>query len=316
MKNNKKLNNYNWAIVKTIAFFDMFDYPLTVSEIENWTLKSDNQKSISQQIFFSIIDFRNGYYFIKNRQNIIFIRENRYKYAKKKYKIAKRISKIFKIFPWIKMIAVCNAIGNYNLRKNGDIDLFIITSKNRLWLTKFFTTLITIILLKRPKQQGSLDDIDKKIDANKDKICLSFFITEDNLDLRKIALKKQNDLYICYWLINLKLIYNKDNTYQKLIRENQWINKIISGLPHISNSYQYNNNYTKNNVFCNFLEKIVKKIQLKIMIKNIGNIMNKNTNVIVTDKILKLHINDRREYYLKKFKDKVLELEKISSHNT
>ncbi|MFH0972736.1 MAG: hypothetical protein V1768_01930, partial [Patescibacteria group bacterium] len=49
------------------------------------------------------------------------------------------------------------------------------------------------------------------------------------------------------------------------------------------------------------LEKCFKKIQLKIMPRQLKEMANKNTKVVINDKILKLHVNDRRDKYRKAF---------------
>jgi hypothetical protein len=52
--------------------------------------------------------------------------------------------------------------------ENSDIDLFIITSPDRLWLTRLMVTFIFQVLGKR-----------KTAKKHKDNFCLSFFATTD-----------------------------------------------------------------------------------------------------------------------------------------
>lgn len=121
--------------------------------------------------------------------------------------------------PWLKMVAVCNSLSMYATKEsketlrnkwtNGsDIDLFIITSSKRLWIVRIIITIIFQLLWVR--RHG------KKV---KDRFCLSFFITEDTMDLSKIAI--ENDIYLSYWITFLKPILNYDKTYERFITNNK-----------------------------------------------------------------------------------------------
>ncbi|MEA3272701.1 MAG: hypothetical protein U9P90_03465 [Patescibacteria group bacterium] len=53
------------------------------------------------------------------------------------------------------------------------------------------------------------------------------------------------------------------------------------------------------------VEKFAKKYQMRIMPKDIKIRANQNTNIVITDGILKFHKNDTREEIRKKFYEKV-----------
>ena len=130
--------------MKTIAFFDMFDYPLTAIEIFKYSgLKSSllaitNELDLGSGGLDKIIEEKNGFYFLRGRGRIMDIKMKRYNIADKKFRRALLVAKIFRFIPWIKMIAVSNIIGAHNMKKEGDIDFFIITDKKRIWITRFF----------------------------------------------------------------------------------------------------------------------------------------------------------------------------------
>ncbi len=223
------------------------------------------------------------------------------------------------------MIAVGNYIPADNTKKNSDIDFFIITKKGRIWLARFFCATISKILGWRPTEKNK-----------KDKICLTFFISEDNLNLKSIALDQ--DIYFYYWIATLYPLYNKDEIYEKFIKANDWIKRY---LPNLDSSVIARNDIgatkqSRNNsviarkslsrrmagkqsqglqnkprdcfsrqggiaMTLDFLENLAKKFQFKIMPKNLKQLANKNTYVIINDKILKFHDQDRREEYRNRF---------------
>ena len=134
MLNNQTTNKLKEAILKAVAFFDMFDYPLTPFEI--WIFceleceLSEILEILNKDNLF--LEKKCGFYFLKKRKEIVDIRKRRYDYANRKFKRALKIARLFKLIPWIKMIAVGNSIGANNLRDNSDIDFFIITEAKRI----------------------------------------------------------------------------------------------------------------------------------------------------------------------------------------
>ncbi|MCK5510320.1 hypothetical protein KAI65_02135 [Candidatus Parcubacteria bacterium] len=301
-------NKLKKEILKTIAFFDMFNYPLTPFEI--WTfcgIKCELGEIFEVLNCNSLpLKTKYGFYFLNNRSEIVDIRQRRYNYANRKFKRALKIARLFKIIPWIKMIAVGNSIGANNLRDDSDIDFFIITETKKIWVTRWFCAGIAKLLNLRPQPL-----------KKRDTICLSFYITDDNLELKKLMLVEDQacDIYFIYWLANLVPIYNKDNTYLKLINANNWLKEYLPNWqPHYS-GHMRDVGSPFSGFYRDFIDMIIggadsllKKIQLRIMPNVLREQINIDTRVVVNDKILKLYVNDRREEFRKKY---VLRLREI-----
>jgi len=260
------------AIVETIAFFDLFEYPLTQNEILKYLQLKTTYLAIFKELELLVnektINREGGLYFLEGRIANISERKKKYNYSARKFKIAMKISRIFRFIPWIQLICVANLIGRDNLREEGDIDLFIVSDKNRLWLTRFFTVLVAKLLNVRPQ-----------INNTKDKICLSFFISEEQMNLENIRDNKM-DMYFNYWFINLAPIYSRDNSFSELMKANE---KILESFPNyfpqkISDKRKiksFHNDFYKKNweLFFGGLEKNIKKFQLKIMPENLKKLI-------------------------------------------
>lgn len=128
------------------------------------------------------------------------------------YKKTEQYLKYIKWVPWLKMVWIWNSISMNCADKDSDIDLFIITDKNRIWTVRIMITLIFQILWVR------------KDDKNHAwRFCLSFFSTTSWMNFKNFAL--EDDIYLFFWIIYLKPILDYDNTYQKFLESNEtWCN--------------------------------------------------------------------------------------------
>jgi len=292
------------AILSTLAYFDVFDYPMT--EFEIWKFLFFEQASTEKIEYATVrdyllsselnnkIDFKDGYYFIKGRDDIINTRRRRYALAERKYMKAIRVIKVLRFFPFIKMIAVCNTLAFNNSRQEADIDLFIITKSQRVWQSRFWVTGFLKLFKMRPSQ-----------DKSQDTICSTFFVDEDNLNLQKLLIN-ENDIYLKYWIRQVVPIYN-EGIYQKFFRENDWIDNNLPNTLSIDTPPRRQVKKlgwckkTINAVTLLFPEGIFKNYQMKIMPTKLKELANKDTRVVINDCMLKFHDNDRREIFFDKW---------------
>lgn len=208
-------------ILQTLAYADVFDYPLSPPEV--WKFLITQQKiriNIVQKVLSRMkadkkrIEADGNFYFLGGRQNIVALRKKREWWSQEKLKIAQRVVKWFKLIPAIKMVAVTGALAMENSDKEDDIDLLIVTAKNRLWLTRFLVILLTEVVAKR-RRPG-----DKEV---RDKICLNMFLDEGHMAVPK----KEQDLFSAHEVCQLKPLWDRDNTYQKFLESNKWVKQSL-----------------------------------------------------------------------------------------
>lgn len=199
------------AILATLAYHDIFDYPLNLSEICDLLVEKEASKeSIVRELVRLKVSRRigeiNGYYFLKNRQKIARIRKLRIKYSHAKRKRATFFAGLLKIIPSVKLVAVSGALSMRNSRKDDDIDLVVITSKGLLWTTRFLANLL-LLPFKRDPAGGKISD----------RACLNMFLDETALSIA------DRNVYTAHEICQMKLLWDRDNTYSKFLRENSWI---------------------------------------------------------------------------------------------
>jgi len=278
------------AIIRVIVFFDLFDHPLTAYEIwrrlkKKWSL-AEILDFLSKEIGHSAatLSQKNGFYFLTDREEIVTVRQKRHNYGAKKLRIARRFARVFSLWPYVKMIALANSLGQYNLRAESDIDFFIISAPRRVWLARLYCTGLAKLLKRRP------DATNKK-----DKICLSFYAAADHLCLDDLRLQGE-DPYFDYWRQSLVLLYNKDGIYERFLAANGLSSRLTAaGTAPIPG----------NNIFLDKLETMARKFQLAIMPAGLKSKMNNSDGVVINDSILKLYQRDRRREYAEKYGNKI-----------
>jgi hypothetical protein len=299
------------SVLRTIIYYDIFDYPLTVMELWQWLWKY--KCKLSKLVFClknsenlqKYIETKNGFYFLKGRKDLLDIRKTRRDYSVQKWKIALRAAKFLRAVPFLKTIILCNSVAYFNAKKNSDVDFFIIVKDGYLWLTRFL--IIVFLHFLRMRIHG---------DKINNRICLSFYISDDNLDLKKLTYK--NDIHFCYWLLHFIPIFD-NGTYKHLLNKNKWLKDYI---PRAKAWDIVDNWKIEDNIFIKFYqifwEKILdnslgkilnlflKKLQLFKMNKNkFLKSKENNTNVVIEDNILKFHEEDNRKYTRDLFYNKI-----------
>jgi len=296
-------NNLEKSILATIAYFDVFDYTMTVAEIWKW-LWAENSEAIEiseiknlleeSEFLKSLVGNGRGFYYLKGKEKLAELRQKRYNLAEKKLRKARRAVRFLGLMPGVKMIAVCNSLSWANASEGSDIDLFVVTARNKIWTSRFWTAGFLALLGLRPKKNKT-----------RDKICLSFFVDEDSLDLRPLAIG-ESDIYLMYWVSQLMPLYDKDGVYQKFWISNTWVNNFLPNIfPREQVVVAKKNNSAGRS---GFGEKFFRWLQIKMMPANLKEMANRDSRVVVTDKILKFHANDRREEYKQKWIKRTHEL--------
>lgn len=187
-----------------------------------------------------------------------------------------KYQKIISSAPGVLCVCVWNSLAMNAAHKNSDIDLFIITSPKRIWTSRIYLTLLLTILRQR-----------KTAKKHAGKFCLSFFITENHLDLSPIAI--ENDIYLSYWIKTLIPIVNKQETFERFQAMNSSGGKLE--VNHAQKNIPKHQFLTQLWDKC---EKLLQKIFLPRTKKSFQKLW-KPFWVIISDDILKFHDTDRRK---------------------
>lgn len=199
----------------------------------------------------------------------------------------KYISRITWI-PWLRMVAVANSLAMYATHEASDIDLFVITAKNRIWIVRILMTALFLLFWVWRKGEDIAGNF-----------CLSFFVEEDALDFSDIAIER--DIYLYFWIYSLKPIYCYGQAYENFISENSWVD-IESSIMDENRRYCMKKTFPKAWTFvwtiwkamADYLNSLGKYFWEKKAKKNFES-KGSPFGVIIRSNILKFHDNDMRK---------------------
>lgn len=193
------------ALITTLAYADVFDYPMTGEELKRWLL------------FFSRVPVpdkgveRDGkFYLLSGRKRIVRVRIERGREVPVKLAIAGRMAGLLKFVPTVKLVGVTGGLAMGNAKVADDIDFFIIAGRGTLWITRLISTIL-IELTGRRRHPG-----EKEVGNS---ICLNMFMSEENLGLPAA----DRDLFSAHEVLQMLPLWEKDNLYLKFLKANSWV---------------------------------------------------------------------------------------------
>ncbi|MEK7631511.1 MAG: hypothetical protein AAB445_01410 [Patescibacteria group bacterium] len=299
------------AILRTIAYFDLFSYPLTAWEVWKWgfgegAVEQHSYRAVEEGLAKSPLlqeklERKFGFIFLKGRQEIVATRQERYRLSLHKYKRARRYAAALSKLPFIRAVAVCNSLGLANARAESDIDFFIITKPAHVWTTRLFAAGWAKLRKLRPQ-----------IGNRADKVCLSFFITEVVGDLTTV--RNADDPYFTVWLATLVPLYDPQGNFAKLWQQNAWLTQALPNAAPRAIAVQRRVRPAFVQAFGEVLttgswfERWAERFQQRRLPANLRLLANKDTRVVLNSTMLKFHDNDRRDEYAQRFQQQCTSL--------
>jgi hypothetical protein len=133
-------NETQTGILKILAYFDIFQYPLTKSELSKFMGdpvpgtslgRTLMQMTTTQEVFL-----HDGFYSLHNNPLLALKRKEGNHRAGKLLPRAFRIGRFLYGFPFVRAICISGSLSKNFADEKADIDFFIITKANRLWIAR------------------------------------------------------------------------------------------------------------------------------------------------------------------------------------
>ncbi len=261
-------NNYiRESIFKTLAYADIFGFPLTRAEIWRFLISSNtfSKDAFTKELLHTPFIFQQkGFFCLKDKESCITKRIHAQAQSKRKYIIATNTSRMLSQIPTILLIGITGGLAMDNAMENDDIDLCILVKRDTLWITRLMVLLVLQFLgIRRRRNQRSVPDT----------ICVNLIIDESGMTVSE---EKQN-LYTAHEVVQMKPIFIRDNTYSKFLLANEWVKKFLPNSLEMKKvryedrkeNKKYFNSIISQflTIFLLFLDWFAKKLQLWYMSK-------------------------------------------------
>jgi hypothetical protein len=220
--------NYRQNILATLAYYDVFDFPLKEEEVFRFLINLgrslaaegpqstdfDEVKARLEELRNDgAVNFSDGFYYLFERDYLVPLRLKKEKIAKKKWKKVFCVARWLKFLPYIKAIFASGSLAISNTDELGDLDILIIVKHGRIWLSRLLVSgLLSLIGMRRKYNQKIAPD----------KICLNHYITDKSL------LIPYKSIYTAQTYINLRPVFiSGPQIITEFYKANSWLGEYI-----------------------------------------------------------------------------------------
>ena len=199
------------SILKVLAYFDLFNYPVTTEEIRFFLDKdvreSDLQAGLEALIHERILFRLEGFFALREEPKMVERRLKGNKHADELLKIAAKGSRLLFQFPFVRAVGISGSLSKHYADEHADIDYFIITRSNRLWIARTFMHLFKKLSYLAGRQHW---------------YCMNYYVDEEALEI------EEKNIFTATELITL-LPACGNGSLTKFFDANDWVTNY---LPH------------------------------------------------------------------------------------
>ncbi|WP_276367560.1 hypothetical protein [Chryseolinea sp. H1M3-3] len=192
-------------IIRTLLYYDIFNYPLKSEEI----IRFLGIPAISHSVFVSRINFLKeqkiifqfgNFFSLKDNMAFIERRIKGNREAEKFLLLAAKKARFISRFPFVRGVLASGSLSKGYMDENSDLDFFIITAPKRLWIARTLLVLYKRLFL---------------FNAHK-YFCVNYFVDEDHLEI------EEKNLFTATELATVIPLYGV-NQFENLHQRNAWI---------------------------------------------------------------------------------------------
>lgn len=192
-----------WPSLLTLAYADVFDYPLTAAEAHRYLIGVPASPRSVASALASLVsqgraEAREGFFTLPGRAHLVEVRRHRQHLSAPLWREARRYGRLLAALPFVRMVAVSGALAMDNVDERGDIDYFVVTEPGRLWTTRAFA----VLLVRLARARGVT-------------LCPNYLVTTRALELQDW------NLFTAHELVQMVPLSGAQ-VYRRLRRLNRW----------------------------------------------------------------------------------------------
>ena len=203
------LSELSESIVRALAYYDLFDHPLTSLEIysnlpTNHITPLEIEKELrileNRALIFRLGDF----YSLRNNPDMEIRRRAGNTLAKKYMPIAVAKANFIGQFPFVRSVMISGSLSKGYADDQSDIDFFIITKPGRLWIARTFLVMYKRLFLFNSHKY----------------FCVNYFVDTEHLQI------EEKNIFTATELATLIPLYGS-GYHKKLLQQNEWLHQFF-----------------------------------------------------------------------------------------
>jgi len=209
---NPQVTTLAQAILYTLAYADIYDYPLTLMQLQRYLIgiaagPADVAATLDNDAWVRRhIAQRGEYYMLPGRESLAELRKHRAAIAQPMWERALHYGASIARIPFVRMVALTGALVMENVESGDDYDYLIVTERDHLWLARFLIV------------QGVV----KPAWRRREEVCPNYLVTT-----RALALDEgERDLYHAHELAQMVPLYGLP-VYRQLRAANAWARRFL-----------------------------------------------------------------------------------------
>jgi hypothetical protein len=194
------------AVLRSLAYADVFDFALSVPELHRYLVGA---RATPVEVAASVAGLgdrvvqRDGLVALAGREALIAERHRRRRAAARAWPAALRYAQAVAGLPFVRMVAITGGLAVGNAVEGGDIDLLVVTERDRVWLTRASTIMVVRYAARRGHE-----------------LCPNYFLAEHALSM------DGRDLYGAHELAQMVPVTG-GAVYRRLREANPWITEFL-----------------------------------------------------------------------------------------
>lgn len=286
------------SVYRTLVFFDAEDLSLTLLEIRAYLVAGkeplpDVSLSALEQVLSRELSGQThsagGLYFLAGRRKLTELREARYRISLKRLRKCQKYLRFLRFVPYLRAVAISGSLALLNSEEDSDIDLFLITKKNRIWITRLLVSAYFQILGLRRYQMRIAG-----------RFCLNHYVCEGAL------ISQDRNLYTAVEYASLLPVLGHDRL-KKFWQDNDWLKDFLHDpAPEIAETFFRFGFSRWQKVFETVLEYTIGPLLNRVS----GHFQKKRIilqeHILVSDEELSFHPGSRGQKVLAKYREKLV----------
>jgi glycosyltransferase involved in cell wall biosynthesis len=260
------------AVEKTLLYSNLFNSGIKKEDLHKSVFDVEMNKVELERILLKLY-IQNKIYFENDIAYLNYSSPPNNKPKKKPNQLKnKKALRLLGLIPFISSVSFSGGTAFYGYKDHNDIDLFIITKPNALYIVYALIHVLSLLFKVRKE------------------LCANYLIDE-----RGMEIKYPRDFYAAHQIISLQSIKN-EKLLNCFFNQNKWIKKYF---PNFSWEHSEIDRTMRNNFFIP-LNKALKFLYRLIYKKQLKENQNK-TSILLEELSIKLHTNDNRQKITQEF---------------